>query len=269
MSTKDLWDRFVKAVEADQGGFRAPPLEMTAIVVQMERRLQNWKVSTLADFAGVSVSTVERVERGEPVSRESLDQIAVALGHEVGHYTEPRWPRPMEDVHAEMAEQFGNMEVVKVKVLKTQADVRQIANCHACLPVTPQLPAEFQDEVLGLVEWFDLAGFLMCGALNGGHGGEGRRRELYSDILEAVADLERKGLTVLCGVMDAPRPDFEDHRVAVLSVSQKATDPGAPKRKIMLIDRRLAYGPGRSLWDIEESVGSQTGDEKSTTNPCA
>jgi len=39
-----------------------------------------WKVSTLADFARVPVSTVERVERAEKVSPENHDRIAVALG---------------------------------------------------------------------------------------------------------------------------------------------------------------------------------------------
>ena len=56
------------------------------------RSLKNWKVSTLADFAPVSVSTVERVERGEKVGEEALDKIAIALGYEKGAFHAQRIP---------------------------------------------------------------------------------------------------------------------------------------------------------------------------------
>jgi transcriptional regulator with XRE-family HTH domain len=45
----------------------------------------------LADFACVSVSTIERVECGEKVSNEALDRIAQGLGYEPGRFTAPRY----------------------------------------------------------------------------------------------------------------------------------------------------------------------------------
>jgi hypothetical protein len=47
-----------------------PPAELVGFVVRWNRGLRQWKKSSLADFASVSVSTVERVERGEKVSEE-------------------------------------------------------------------------------------------------------------------------------------------------------------------------------------------------------
>lgn len=51
----------------------SPPGDVVAFVVRQCCVLKNWKVSTLADFATVEVSTVERVERGEKVGEEALD----------------------------------------------------------------------------------------------------------------------------------------------------------------------------------------------------
>ncbi len=52
-----------------------PPIELVAMVTRMGRGLRQWKKETLADFAQVSLSTIERVERAEHLGAESLDRI--------------------------------------------------------------------------------------------------------------------------------------------------------------------------------------------------
>ncbi|UHC18269.1 hypothetical protein LRS73_10710 [Methylobacterium currus] len=42
-----------------------PPIERVAMVTRMGQGLRQWKRETLADFAQVSLSTVERVERAD------------------------------------------------------------------------------------------------------------------------------------------------------------------------------------------------------------
>lgn len=49
------------------GVAQVPSPEMIAFFVRFVRALRQWKKSTLASFAGVSLSTVERVERAERV----------------------------------------------------------------------------------------------------------------------------------------------------------------------------------------------------------
>jgi hypothetical protein len=46
-------------------------------------------------------------------------------------------------------------------------------------------------------------------------------------------------LTVLSGVMNAPQEGIPDWKVAVVSVTPKLSDPGALKRKHVLVDRRI------------------------------
>ncbi len=78
---------------------------------------------------------------------------------------------------------------------------------------------------------------------------DGRRRDLYSDILKAASDLDRLGLIILGGVMPAPQEGMEEWKVAVICVSTKAQDPGAAKRKHVLVDRRAVTGPTGGWWD--------------------
>jgi hypothetical protein len=64
-------------------------------------------------------------------------------------------------------------------------------------------------------------------------------RALYDDILACVHELERRGLTVLSGVMHALQDRLPDWKVAIISVTPKLTDPGAPKRRYVMVDRRV------------------------------
>src|ERR1700730_8372689 len=55
----------------------------------------------------------------------------------------------------------------------------------------------------------------------------------------AFRNIEKRGLTVLSGTMNTPQKDLPDWKVAVISVTPKLSDPGASKRRLILVDRRL------------------------------
>jgi hypothetical protein len=61
-----------------------------------------------------------------------------------------------------------------------------------------------------------------------------------------VAELERRGLTVLSGVMAAPQDGVPDWKVAVISITPKTADPGAVKRRHIMVDRRVTALPKRA-----------------------
>jgi hypothetical protein len=86
-TTQDLFERLAQLPDPPPGIPHVPPVELVAFVVYWNRGLRNWKKSTLADFAGVSVSTIERIERGEKVSDEVLDKVAEGFGYETGYFT--------------------------------------------------------------------------------------------------------------------------------------------------------------------------------------
>jgi len=229
-----------------------PEPEVVGFFVRWARGLRLWKVSTLADFAGVSVSTLERVERGERVSNENLDRIAVGLGYPSGYFTQPRLPLTEEEVLADWQERYGQTVPVKVKPLRTQLQVRRLAQCHGYLPTTGE-DAELDDYAMGLVEWLDLAAFILVEGFSNPQS-DARKRKLYADILAYVRKIEASGITVLAGVMDAPQDGHPDWKAALLSFRRRSADPGATKRRVILVDRRC----------VDIGLGSRPlpGDEK-------
>ena len=75
---------------AREGVSDVPAPATIAFFVRLQRGMMGWKLETLAGFARVSLSTIERIERGETVSAESLDRVADALRQPPGAFTTPR-----------------------------------------------------------------------------------------------------------------------------------------------------------------------------------
>ncbi len=253
MNPKELIDHIASMPPPAQDIAAAPPVEVVALVVRMARGLRQWKQETLADFACVSISTVERVERAEPVSMKSLDRIARALGYEAGAFTGLRLPIPREEAVAQMIDQLGNLQQVEVRPFETHRQIRMVAATQAHYIHRPEVGAAYDEQVAGLQEWLDLASFAL--GLHSIDGGEPiRRRAFCDDILAAVADLRRRGVTVLVGIVDAPIPGFADWKVAIISLTPKLSDPGAPKRRAIFVDKRcLRPGPGHQDHQSKEA----------------
>jgi transcriptional regulator with XRE-family HTH domain len=246
MSKKDLLNgkgRLDLTGSSEPG--RIPTAEAVGFVVSSARKLCQWKRSTLADFARVSLSTVERVERGEKVSEEALERITEAFGLDRGYLTGPLFRKSFGEVVAEFVAAFRDMTPVSVKPLRLQRQIRVLAKCHSFIAYRRHVGDEYDKEVTELTEWLHLASGLFS---TPDPSERGRRRELYSSVLDSVRRLEARGVTVLAGVMETPQPSVPDWKMAVISLTSKLFDPGALKRKVVLVDRRyLAQLPPREL----------------------
>jgi transcriptional regulator with XRE-family HTH domain len=106
MNTQELLDAITCLPQRRSDVPTPPPIELVALMVRWNRSLRQWKASTLADFAQVSVSSVERIERGEKVTDEVLDKIALAFGYNTGHFTKPRIP--LSEDEAELCRKIGD-----------------------------------------------------------------------------------------------------------------------------------------------------------------
>ncbi len=237
MSSKDILNKIANLPVGPSDIPEVPPPELIGFCVRCARGLRQWKRSTLADFACVSVSTIERVERGEKVSDEALDRIAQGLGYEPGYFTAPRCRLGPEQAAASFVETFGEMEAVAVAPMNKHRQVREAASCHAFLMHRPDVPEVYDADLANLSEWLDLA----CFTAEFGRVSTSKRgkRDLYNDILSCIREIEKRGLTVLSGVMSAPQECILDWKVAVISVTPKLSDPGALKRRHVLVDRRI------------------------------
>jgi transcriptional regulator with XRE-family HTH domain len=233
-----------------------PPRHVVAETVRLTRSLAGWKQQALASLAGVSLSTIERIERGEPVSPESLDRVAIALGYKSGDFTKPRVPLTLEQCQRELqqtAKKFEKLVPVKVKPLCTQLQVAKLARTHVYLIDGDRLGSDLQDDVAALGKWLDFVSFVLTSeehnlVIQVNRCERAKRRTLYTEMLNSVQNIERRGSAVaLAGTYTAKTgaaimPTVE---VALIGFFPKRSDPGAVKRKVLLAPDKVDLG---ALW---------------------
>jgi len=226
-----------------------PGPEIVGFIVNWCRSLRQWKVETLASFARVSVATIERVERGERVSPESIDKIGTAFGYEPGYLTSPRTAISQEEALQKLDESVGHVELVPVSRMCSQRKIREAAGCHNYLPYRVGTTPVVDEEINGLVEWIDLIAFVL--STPSSNDDECRRRYLYKGALDCIDRIEKQGFTVLSGVMAVPMVEIAEWKVSIIAISPRSTDPGALKRKHVLVDRRcVTRAPTKFAWEI-------------------
>jgi transcriptional regulator with XRE-family HTH domain len=240
--TTPLFEKLAQVKQPQAGEIAVPGPETVGFFIRWVRGLKNWKQSTLADFAQVSVTTIERAERGEKISDDCLERIGQALGYGPGYFTAPRRVKTQDEAYDVLADTWGHWEPVAVRPFRTQSQVRELANCHAYLFHRPGVDETFDSEIAALKEWLDVTSFILNGP-SGSTRAQDRRRELYQHTLDCVQTLERRGVTVLCGAMAAPQPELPDWKVAIIAITTKLSDPGALKRRVILVDRRCCALP--------------------------
>lgn len=237
-----LYDRLVALPRPELGKPALPPVEIIAFNVHVRRKLHGWKQSTLASLADVSLSTIERIERGEAVQPALMEKVGAAFGYPPGYYTAPRLPL----THEEIAQQYdGHTVLVSVEPFAKQVQFRRIAQClHLVFAPIGDCPKD-QPQLLKLFELLsDLTVRQALPALVPKSRLEGVR-PLYRAITNQVALLRRSGIALVCGVLHEPERDPK--RYAVIAAGQLAADPGILTRKLLILDRREVTG----AWETE------------------
>ena len=249
MSSKDLFERLMEEPERPRDRPMRPSLALVGVIVRWERQLRQWKVTTLASFAGVSVSTVERVERGEVVTDEVLGKIAIAFGYASGRFWEPRIPLGRDAAVSQAVETYGDLVAVSVGEMTNEKAVREAASTDALVVHRPLLPAEYDRDVAILAELLDFISFQLSEVFASPASSPIPRRQLYAEVLGQIEDMRQRGVTVLSGVLTTEVRGFGDFKVAVVCISPKSVDPGAPKRRTMMLDRKM-LAPENMTWDL-------------------
>lgn len=52
---------------------------MRNTLLRAARLQKGWNQQQLADFAGISLSTIERAERGEPIRADNMERLCICL----------------------------------------------------------------------------------------------------------------------------------------------------------------------------------------------
>lgn len=251
MGFKEILDRVAELPPPVLGESQIPPPELIAFLVRWVRGSRQLKKEALASLAGVSLSTVERIERGEPVALELIDRVGQVLGYEPGYMTAPRTPLDPHTAIEGFVDTYEHLQPVTVAQIRTHAQIRTLAHCHAYLPFVPEDDEEQRHALNGLIEYVDSVSFMLNDGLSDGFAKDAPRRELYADVQRYIDGMKRDGWTVLAGVMETPRRNIPEWKLAVFSITSRAKDPGAPKRKTLLVDKRIAQQrPGSFPWEL-------------------
>lgn len=242
-----------------------PGPESLAAYVKLQRGILRWKQDTLAGMAKVSLSTVQRVERGDAVKPCSLDRLAAAFGLKPDAFTKPRIKLSEEDALKNLVDSFSWMNgkaAVKVSPLRTESQLRALASASMTV-LDSDLGLEAQDDMECLREWIDLTGFIrsraegfFCPSLIGASACADsikpdrnfRMRGLYGDVFDHVTKMEKRHRAVcLVGTYtaetDAPR--FEAVDVAVISLRSKERNPAAATARTLWADKEVSW---RTTW---------------------
>lgn len=174
-----------------------------AVFVRLQRGIMGWKRGTLAGFADVSLSTIERVERGETVSADSLDRVAAALHQPPGAFTAPRLLLNAEAAWQRLAESaapFENTVAVPVRPLRGHRQIAELVRAHLFIVDAARLDSACDDDVATFREWLDLASFILAAEdknpILQTDAEPVQRRKLYDDVLGCVRNIERRGRAV-------------------------------------------------------------------------
>jgi transcriptional regulator with XRE-family HTH domain len=212
--------------------------------------MAGWKKATLAGVAGISLSTVERVERGQAVSAETLDRLAAALRQAPGAFTTPRFKLSEREAGALIVERLGwiaKTSPVSVSPLRNQAQLRRLSDTVVSL-LDHDLEAAANEDVVNLREWFGLVGFVRAeqkGLIGRERPRRHNLRRLYGDVLDCVRDVERHHRCVcLVGVYHPELVERPGGRLAVgvVALKSKTADPAAPSRRTLYAPSTLDLG---------------------------
>lgn len=243
-TAEDVNDLFDWEEMAEQGVACVPPARVVAQFVRWSRQVLQWKKDTLVSLAGVSLSTLERIERGEQVSATSLDRVAAALKQPKGAFTQPRVPLGLKatlDKLVEYCKQFERVKPVNVRPLRTLPQIGELVRADMYLVDGGRLGEDLSGEIAAFCEWLDFGSFMIGSeedpCFRGHRWDRVQRRRIYRTILGQAREIERQGIAVaLAGTYMAETsvrgiPEF---RIGVVSFFPKGSDPGAIKRRALL-----------------------------------
>jgi transcriptional regulator with XRE-family HTH domain len=236
---------------AREGAPGVPTPETLAFFVRLQRSMMGWKKETLAGFARVSLSTIERIERGEAVSVESLNRVAEALRQPPGAFTAPRIPATSEEALQRLEESaapFAETVAVPVKPLRGHRQIADLARADLTIVDGSRIGDAYDADIDTLRAWLDLTSFILAtedkDSIIRTDAHPVKRHKLYDDVLTCVRNIERRGYAVaLAGTyqIETGNMAMPEATAALLGFFPKLTDPAA-------INRQTLFAPARVNW---------------------
>lgn len=238
--------------EASSTDFRAPtPGEIGGLVRQF-RKIMGGKKETLADFARVSLSSVERVERGIKAGEEIYRRLALALHFQPDDLIRPRSVASVDEALDKALKFFEGRIITSAERLCRRPQLARLLDAHVMLVDDGRCDEATRATIPALREWLGLGSFALGMSQDPNLPNEkltrGERKKLLDDILAEVAKIERRGYTALMTVYEADMPLMGKQPLGVIAFFPKLTDPAAAKRSFLVA--QAAFRPDEMRFDF-------------------
>jgi transcriptional regulator with XRE-family HTH domain len=166
-----------------------------ALMVQMLRDGRKWSQETLASLSGLSVRTVQRVERGQPSDLDTRRALAVAFGSEdVDVFNKP-YEIPTSEEQRKANDKFQRDHLTLETTVTTSG--RELATLFAASTMDLSQPCveldrESEERFAGMVD--NLRDYRDCADVYS----EVQRLDVYREIQDTLDALRSAGVSVCC-----------------------------------------------------------------------
>lgn len=117
--------------------------DMTGLNIRFQREQRAWTQEHLATVSGIDVRTIQRAERGEKISADSLLGIANAFDLTVDQLRKP--PKPIADAK-------DRFKVIRLRRLERATDLRDFLPVGACQLNSEGITNEAQEDAVAEFE---------------------------------------------------------------------------------------------------------------------
>lgn len=217
-----------------------------ASFVKLQRGFFGWKQEMLASEAGVSLATVQRVERGVRVRPLQLRKLALGLRRPEDEFLRDRMRPTAEEFEANLVNMFAwtkGRVPVSVAPFRTEVQLRAMLAAHSLL-FDSDLDASADEDIAELREWLDLASFVQAersGIIGQRPGPDLKVRKLWRDVLDCVERIGReRHAACLTGSYSAKASDgTEPVTIAILALRSRRLDPAAANLSTVWADETV------------------------------
>jgi transcriptional regulator with XRE-family HTH domain len=227
-------------VEGITGEYRELTAKEIGDFVRLCRGIRGFKRLSLAQKAGISEKSLERLESGVRVSKEVYQKVAVALGQREDAFIGARYIRTLEEATLAVADtlEAWNDKHVEIEAcsFSDERDMRRVLDCWGALLFDDsQLKTDALDAAASfkqnLTDWKDIFGDI----------DEPGRLNAQRALLEEVRTIEGLGYVARFGTYDAEfatGAQWTKMPIAVITFFQR-TDWEKVAMKEMVVPRRF------------------------------
>jgi transcriptional regulator with XRE-family HTH domain len=169
------------------GTYQRPAPKDIAFMVKELRAYFGWKQLALADEAGVTERTVERIEAGITVSDDTLRKVARALKLREGAFTEPSYCPSEAELMAEVKKIRDQHTVTELHDLSEARDLENVMGQHGHLIDGSAVEDSLAEAVASLQDlvrdWGDIFGDLQ----------QSEKLGACRSVLESIREIEARG----------------------------------------------------------------------------